>query len=75
MDLALWLLNIGGFGLLVAVDEAPERHAGTECVTVINGGLISLPEEAGARLKGGDSTDDVSMPDNPSSISSVGLAS
>ena len=80
------LVDTGGLRpLAVAVDETLGRCAGVtntlgvtrgaECVTVIKGGLIVLPDEGGAQSKGADSTDDDSLSDNPPSISSVGLAS
>ena len=80
------LLNTDGLrSLAMAVEETPGRcagvadilgaHGGAECVTVINGGLIVLPDKAGAHSNGVDSTDDDSLSDNPPSISSVSLAS
>ena len=44
---------------------------GAECMTVINRGLIVLPDKGGMHLKDVDSTDDDSLSENPPSISSV----
>lgn len=80
------LLNTGGLGsLAMAVDETPGTCAGmantlddtggAECVTIINGGLVVLPDKGGAHSKDVGSTDDDLLSENPSSISSVSLAS
>ena len=52
-----------------------DETGGAECVTVINGGLIVLPDKGGAHSKDVDSTDDDSLSEHPFSISSVSLAS
>ena len=77
------VLNTGGLGsLAMALDETPGCAgmantlgvtSGAECVTVINRGLIVLPDKGGVHSKAVDSTDDDSSENHPS-ISSVSLA-